>query len=613
MVWVLLVRSCYFRFFFMNGVMIVAKIFFIILLLLHVFHVSAQSATAPFLERLWQQLNRLPLKQNQPDLFFSLFAAEMAIAQADYAAGAQFYLDAALQGNQAAIAQKAFALSLRIKNPETMYRAALRWQVLAPDDVAVTWHKVAALLWQEKVEAALAVVETENLLAVEPSTWLGPVLQDHYAQGLSFAIIKTFLDQIVAKEEWPTTVAIIYVRLALAEKNAELAKTILAQAAEKFPENGDIVILQATLALEFGEVSTAVTLLEQAHVRLPENLALKQHLFSVLIDNQEYTKAYAFLPTLLAHPAFRTDPGLYYTAGLLAVRLEDYAAAMQFFQKVLDLDPEGKAQNLEDLYYLLGQIAERQKVWAEAARWYAKVVNDRALDARLRQAVVVFKQQDLPAALALLQDLRKSYDDAESLKQIYLYQADILRDAEKFSEALATYEQALLEVPNDADLLYAQALLAEKLDDLSLFEKNLRQILLQDPENANAYNALGYTFADRNIRLDEAKELLEKAIALEPESAAITDSLGWLYFRLGDLAQAKFYIERAHQMLPDPEIIAHLGEIYLLEGKVAEAEALFRQGVQKFPDSPYLLKTLERLCPDLLPVPAPLPEALPAE
>lgn len=595
-----------------------AKVLVTLLLLLSIFSLSplaAQPITVPalerpLLERLWQHLQPAEAEK-QPDLFFSLFAAEMAIAQGDYATGAQFYLDAALQGKQAAIAQRAFALSLRVKNPETMYRAAVRWHTLAPDDVPAIWHQVAALLWQEKLPDALAVVNAEKLLDDARSTWLTPVLQDHYAQGLSFSTIKGFLDQLLALENPPTAVAIIYARLALAEKDAALAKKILAQAAEKFPENGDIVILQAALALELGEVDQAIALLQQAQARLPENISLKQYLFDVLIENQKHAEAYAFLPALLAHPAFNSDSGLYYTAGLLALRVEDYAAAAEFFQKVLTLDPEGQQHDVADIYYLLGQTAEQQKSWEAALSWYEKVAGERALEAGLRQAVVLFEknssehssEQGVADALAQLQQLRKNYEDSDSRKQIYLYQADILSEAGEFTQALNTYEQALLEQAGDADLLYAQALLAEKMDDLALFEKNLRQILAQDPEDANALNALGYTFADRNIRLDEAKVLLEKALSLEPDSAAITDSLGWLYFRIGDIDQAKAYIERANQMLPDPEIISHLGEIYLLEGKTAEAEALFRQGLKKFPDSPYLLKTLQRLRPDLLPQP----------
>ena len=155
--------------------------------------------------------------------------------------------------------------------------------------------------------------------------------------------------------------------------------------------------------------------------------------------------------------------------------------------------------------------------------------------------------------------------------------------------------QALAAAPTDTDLLYDHAMLAEKTDRLDVMEKSLRQLIAAKPDYHHAYNALGYSFADRNVRLPEAKELIQKALALVPNDPYIQDSLGWVEFRLGDYSQALLILEAAYKARPDPEIAAHLGEVLWLVGLHDRAHAIWKEGLLTSPDNETLLATLKRL------------------
>lgn len=156
-------------------------------------------------------------------------------------------------------------------------------------------------------------------------------------------------------------------------------------------------------------------------------------------------------------------------------------------------------------------------------------------------------------------------------------------------------QQAIKLYPDDLNLLYTRAMLAEKRDDLAQMEKDLRSIISREPENAMALNALGYTLADRTTRYAEAKGLIEKAHQINPEDPAVLDSLGWVNYRLGNLDEAERLLRQALERFPDHEVAAHLGEVLWANGKRREARHVWAKALEDQPDSPILRKTLLRL------------------
>ena len=179
--------------------------------------------------------------------------------------------------------------------------------------------------------------------------------------------------------------------------------------------------------------------------------------------------------------------------------------------------------------------------------------------------------------------------------QLLIAEAQLLREANLHRDAFDLLGKALLAQPEQPELLYDHALTAEKLERFEILESNLRKLIQIKPDHAHAYNALGYSFADRNLRLPEARKLIERALELSPEDYYIVDSLGWVLYRMGDLAGAAAQLRRAYQGRPDGEIGAHLGEVLWMMGERAEAERIWQEALKSHPENDTLQKTVKRL------------------
>jgi Flp pilus assembly protein TadD len=244
--------------------------------------------------------------------------------------------------------------------------------------------------------------------------------------------------------------------------------------------------------------------------------------------------------------------------------------------------------------YLLGQIAEEQKQWPRAIQWYKQIdEGDQVLAARMRIAQVVAKQGKLDEARKYLKSV-KAESPAEQV-QLIVAEAQLLREANRNRDAFDMLDQALKKDPDQPELLYDFALTAEKLERFDLLEAKLRKLIQVRPDHAHAYNALGYSFAERNLRLPEAQKLIEQALQLAPEDNFIIDSLGWVLYRQGDLKGAARELRRAYGGRPDAEIGAHLGEVLWVMGERAEADKVWREALDTSPENETLLKTIKRL------------------
>jgi tetratricopeptide (TPR) repeat protein len=193
-------------------------------------------------------------------------------------------------------------------------------------------------------------------------------------------------------------------------------------------------------------------------------------------------------------------------------------------------------------------------------------------------------------------------------EQLYNLEADLLRSEGRLEDSLEVLNAGLEDFPDSTALLYARSMLGEQQDNLALLESDLRAILARDPNNATALNALGYTLADRTDRIDEAYELISRALALDPEEAAILDSMGWVLYRKGEYERAVHYLTQAYAAFPDPEVASHLGEALWASGEHEQAIKIWQRALLKDPDHPVLLETLQRLGIDDLernPLPGP--------
>jgi tetratricopeptide (TPR) repeat protein len=286
------------------------------------------------------------------------------------------------------------------------------------------------------------------------------------------------------------------------------------------------------------------------------------------------------------------DPEAHFAVGLVAMQTSDFDSARASFMKALELGhpEEGNVR------FYLGQLAEARGILDEALSWYQSVDKGRQqLDAQLRAAVVMSKLGRLDEGRRWLGRLTPT-SDMERI-QIVQTEAQLLREAKNFEDVFTVLSKALEKLPDASELLYDRAMAAEKINRLDVLEKDLRRIIKLKPDYAHAYNALGYTLADRTPRILEAIELLEKALKLEPDDPFIQDSMGWALFKAKRFNEAVDFLRRAYAAKPDPEIAAHFGEALWAKGDKDEARRVWKNGLQTYPDNEILREVASRLMP----------------
>jgi tetratricopeptide (TPR) repeat protein len=281
---------------------------------------------------------------------------------------------------------------------------------------------------------------------------------------------------------------------------------------------------------------------------------------------------------------------------LLAIQANDFDAAETQLKRALE---SGYGEpDVARLY--LGQISEEGKRYDEALKWYGGVEpGEQYINAQTRYAGVLAKQGRLAEAREYLRKVRT--DTAQQRVQLTQAEAQLLRDANAYQEAFDLLGEALKKMPDYPDLLYDRAMAAEKVNRVDVLEESLKKLIALKPDYAHAYNALGYTLADRNERLPEAHELIEKALKLSPDDAFIMDSMGWVLYRMGRNHEALDYLQRAYGMRPDGEIAAHLGEVLWADGQQEQARKLWADALKDNAQNEALQNVIKRYAPVILP------------
>ena len=281
-----------------------------------------------------------------------------------------------------------------------------------------------------------------------------------------------------------------------------------------------------------------------------------------------------------------------YPLAVIAAQQHDVEAAEKYFKRLLETSFPDRSLVL----YQLGVLAEERKDLAAATAYLEQVgPGEYLVSAKARIAQIMARQGHYAEARAFLRGVTAS--EPQDQARLVVTEAQILRESRDFQGAFDVLETALKGQPNEPDLLYDQAMVAERLNRVDVLEANMRRVIAIRPENAHAYNALGYSLADRNIRLDEARQLIGKALELAPEDPFILDSMGWVLYRLGRPEEALKHLERAYRLRPDPEIAAHMGEVLWVMGRRDEARRIWREARQKYPDNEVLTAIVQKFAP----------------
>jgi tetratricopeptide (TPR) repeat protein len=523
---------------------------------------------------------------NEPTLY-DLLLGEIALQRGELPLAAKTYLDLAKRTRDARVARRAVEVANQAQMPQIAVDAARTWHDIEPVSAHALQVLAATLVAAKRVDEAEPYLDkllsSEGVSRENGFMQMNRLLAGNPDKAANLRVIR----KLAARHpQLPQAHFAIAQAALLAGEDA--AAVSAARQAQALRPDWELAVLLEAQALQKRSPAEAAKRLGQFIEKNPNARDARLNYARVLVLDKRLAEARKqFEAVASASPA---NADVLYAVGLLAFQLKDHTAAEDYLQRVLKLkhrDPDG-------VRYLLGQIAEDQKRWPRAIEWYESISDgEHVLQARLRTANAIAKQGKLDEARAFLQRVGAEHPGEPAL--LVVTEAQLLRDASRHGEAFDLLTRELDKQPEQPDLLYDLALTAEKLERFDLLETHLRNLIRVKPDHAHAYNALGYSFAERNLRLPEARKLIEKALELSPEDYFILDSLGWVLYREGDLKGAARELRRAYSGRPDAEIGAHLGEVLWMLGERDEARRIWDESLKAGPDNETLQKTIKRL------------------
>jgi tetratricopeptide (TPR) repeat protein len=547
----------------------------------HEFHAAAAPAAAPKPE--------LPNLELTEAMLYEYLLAEIAGQRGSVGLAAQAYADLAKRTRDPRIAKRAAEVALYARMPGAAIDAAKIWYETEPSSMQALQTLTSLLINGKRHEEALPYLQrlfvADGSNAADGFLQLSRLLANSQDKALNLKLVQQLAEPYPQLAQAHFAVA----QAAIAAEQAELALTGI-RAASRLKPDWDLPVLLEAQLLQRQSNASALKRLAAFLERYPKSREVRMSYARVLVAERLLAEARVEFQTLSKD--FPDNVDVVFAVGVLSLQLQDYALAEANFKRLLLLPFRDK--NTARMY--LGQIAEEQKNYPEALRWYDEVTGgEQHFRAQIRHALVLSKQGQLDAARAYLRQIGASSDQARV--QLLLTEAQLLRDANRPREAFDLIGNALERTPDQPELLYDYAMLAEKLDRVDLLETNLKKLISLQPDHAHAYNALGYSLADRNLRLPEAQQLIEKAQQLAPDDPFITDSMGWVMYRMGKHQQALEFLRKAYAARPDAEIAAHLGEVLWVAGEQREAEKIWIEAVKKTPDNEALNSTIKRFKP----------------
>lgn len=519
------------------------------------------------------------------DTLYSLLSAELAGQRNRLDIALDNYVTQAINTQDPGISERAFRIAEYLGADQAALDTSLIWVKNAPDDI--------------EAQRAAAIQLARNGRYDESLVYMEKVLQakgDTHFDFLALAAIETdaetraglqkSFDSLLAKH--PDNGQLIFGKALLMQQDGD-AEGALKLLEKNPPQNGEVapILLRARLLQSLNRGDEALPLLKKSVSQYPDDKRLGLTYARTLVEQNRMAEAKVQFASLVEQ--YPEDDELRFSLALVCLEGKSWDEAEGYLQELIERD-----SHVDSAHLNLGRIAEERNDPEGALAEYALVgPGNEYLPAQLRQADILISHgrgAEASKKLALARDAQPDY-----AIQLYLIEAETLAANNQTDRAWNTLQQALKQYPDDLNLLYSRAMLAEKRNDLEQMERDLRAIIQREPDNAMALNALGYTLSDRTTRYAEAKALIQQAYDLSPDDPAVLDSLGWVNFRLGNLDEAERLLRQALERFPDQEVAAHLGEVLWANGKQREAKKIWGTFLKENPDSPILRKTILRL------------------
>lgn len=519
---------------------------------------------------------RKPAPTPDTEAVYLILSGELAGQAGQYAESLDHYLKAARLTRHPKVAERATQIALFAKDAPRALEAATIWSQTDPADPGP--KRVAAILNLKQGNIDTGVAQLRSLLTMRGIDLeatlieLVKMLDSDLTKEQSLEVMQALEKALPRSAE----VHLAYALLATNKAEYPLALAQTQKALALHPKWNRAQVLQAQVMSHMGDPSAARDVLRKALQDDPKNDRLRLILAQLQTKTGDLPGAEKELNRVLSKDPANGDARMALAVVLLESGREDRAKAE--FQR-LSSDEKWRGQ----AFFYLGLIEARQGRVAQALGWFDRVESGPSeFDARVNAITALISLGRWDEARNRLKALRTRYPQ-EALK-LYLLEADLLVKRKENAAAFDLLSAALQEMPEQPELLYSRALVAEHLNRIDVLEADLRAVLAKHPDDVNALNALGFTLADRGKRLDEAEALLQKALQKKPEDPAILDSWGWLQYRRGRLAEAVSYLQRAYKLVDDPEIAAHLGEVLWESGRKDEARRIWEEAVKRAPD-----------------------------
>jgi len=542
---------------------------------------ESQSVVLPFPEP-------EPVKRElDEDLVYSYLVGEIGAHRGELRLAQTHYQHAAILAQDAYAAERATRIALHLKDYQAGLAAVRRWVELDPNNIAA--RQLAAVLFLRDGQTEQAGEQLDALVKIADARGSDGFLQA--AGALSVESDRTSAEQLMQglQERNPDDVRALYALAVLetAHRRFAEAETRLRAVIEREPDWEQPRILLSRVLIAQSERDQALTFLAESVRRNPDSVLLRTSYSRQLVDAGDYARALEQFRGL--HRLTPEDSEITFGYAMLATQQEHWDEARPLWQAL-----RGNPDRRDEASYYLAQVEEQNGNDDLAIGLFRSVEGtELKVDAIMRMSQILARTGRLGAAREALQQARIANPGRAT--DLYIAETQIVQKYGSPDEALALYETAISAYPDNPDLLYNRGLFVVELGDFAWMERDLLRLLEQDPDHADALNALGYTLADRNERLDEAFAYVARALKLRPDSPAILDSMGWVLYRQGDLAQAAGYLRRALELNQDDEIAAHLGEVLWMSGQHAAARAVWREGLTHAPDSDKIRSAIERL------------------
>jgi len=529
-----------------------------------------------------QHENRLGKNDLSSDFIYKYLVGEIAGQRGDLATSGTIFYDLAKKERDPGLAERAAKIAVYANIPNLAIPAVKLWSELDPTSTEA----------QQAVSEIL--IATGKLRDTEP--YLARLLAKEETRAGGFL----YLNVLLSKS--PDKLGVLFLVQSLAKPYPKMVEAQFAIAQSAWAAGLDEVALEALnesatinpswpiAALLKGQIlfekspKAALDFYQTFLKKNPTANEVRINMAKLLVSQKQYTEAKKEYPMIVKNS--KNSPDVFAILGLLSYQATDYAEAENYFKQALKLN----FKDLDQLYIYLGQTLEKRTQSEAAIAWYNKVPNGtHYLEAQTNIAIIIASTQSVDQAIEKLDSLENLTTDQQAV--LIQSEAGMLSKVKRNQEAFDLLDKAVRNLPNSPELIYDYALSAERIKKYDILESELRNAIKDKPDFAAAYNALGYSFADRNIKLDEAIKLIEKALSITPNDHYILDSLGWALYRKGNLDKALVYLEEAYKVNADPEIAAHLGEVLWQKGEHDKAIKIWQDGLTVDPDNEVLLAT----------------------